>query len=44
MHTILDINDVLEEPEHQNTEEKLDKHIKGAMAFDAMRTMLSGGK
>ena len=37
-------NKALEEPEHQNTEEKLDKHIKNAMAFDAMRIMLSAGK
>lgn len=43
MHTILDPNEVLAEPEHQNTEEKLDKHIKSVMAFDAMRTMLSNG-
>ena len=43
MHTILDLNEVFAEPEHQNTEEKLDEHLKGAMAFDAMRTMISNG-
>lgn len=44
MHTIVDLNEVFAEPERQNTEEKLDEHIKSAMAFDAMRTMLSNGK
>lgn len=43
MHTILDPKEVLEEPERQNTEEKLDEHMKSAMAFDTMRTMLSNG-
>ncbi len=42
-YAITDPNEVLAEPEHQNTEEKLDKHIKSAMAFDVMRTMLSNG-
>lgn len=44
MHTIVDLNEVFAEPERQNTEEKLDEHIKSAMAFDVMRTMLSNGK
>lgn len=38
-----DINDVLTEPERQNTEEKIDKTGKNVLAFDAMRTMLSNG-
>lgn len=44
MHTIVDLNEVFAEPERRNTEEKLDDHIKSAMAFDAMRIMLSNGK
>ena len=40
---IQDENKSLEEPERQNTEEKLDEHMKSAMAFDVMRTMLSNG-
>ena len=43
MHTIIDLDEVFAEPEHQNTEEKLDKHLKNAMALDAMRTMLFNG-
>lgn len=43
MHTIIDLNEVYAEPEHQNTEEKLDKHIKSAMAFEAMRRSQSNG-
>lgn len=38
-----DINDVLAEPERQNTEEKIDKTGKDVLAFDVMRTMLSNG-
>ncbi|MCM1164963.1 MAG: hypothetical protein NC299_04155 [Lachnospiraceae bacterium] len=49
MHTIVDLGEVFAEPEkngspeRQNTEEKLDEHIKNAMAFDVMRTMLFNG-
>ncbi len=43
MHTIVDLNEVLAEPERQNTEEKLNDPAKSVMAFDAMRTMLFNG-
>ena len=43
MHTIVDLDEVFAEPERQNTEEKLDEHMKNAMAFDTMRTMLFNG-
>ncbi|GEM_PF-4865458 len=42
-YEITDPNETSAKPERQNTEEKLDKHIKSAMAFDVMRTMLSNG-
>lgn len=43
MHTIVDLNEVFAEPERRNTEEKLDEHLKNAMAYDVMRTMLFNG-
>ncbi len=43
MHTIIDPNEVLAEPEHQNTEEKLDEHMKNVVAFDSMRLLHFNG-
>lgn len=43
MHTIIDPDEVLAEPERQNTEEKIDDTKKNVLAFDVMRTMLSNG-
>lgn len=43
MHTIVDLDEVLAEPERQNTEEKFEEHMKNVISYDAMRLLHFNG-